>query len=196
MNLLSLKKPINVIPNSFATQYGSSNTRIDGVPESTVIDNPLDGATIQDDVFTIRGWAIYPPAASGTGVTNVHVWLDAPSPPNGQFLGGATYGIDRPDVASLYGETYRYSGIELTWDARAVAPGTHTLYIAARHPDASWSADLIRTVTIQVPTPVTPSPTPVTPSPTPVTPSPTPVTPRHSVYLPMIYSTRLDFGRF
>ena len=144
---------INTVASAaFATQYGSSNTRIDGVPENTVIDNPLDGATIQDDVFTIRGWAIYPPAASGTGVTNVHVWLDAPSPPNGQFLGGATYGIDRPDVASLYGETYRYSGFEFTWDTHALSPGLHTLYIAARHPDASWSANQIRTVTIQHPT--------------------------------------------
>jgi len=154
-------------------------------PTRIVAELPVENATLQQGTTTIQGWAIYQTANLDTGVTNIHVWLDAPSP-NGQFLGGATYGIERPDVASLYGETYRYSGFELTWDTLAVSPGTHTLYIAARHPDASWSADLIRTVTIQVPTPVTPSPTPVTPSPTPVTPSPTPVTPRHSVYLPMI----------
>ena len=121
-------------------------------PTRVSVERPAENTTIQEDTYPIRGWALHQTTSPNTGVTDVHIWLDAPSPPNGQFLGGARYGIERPDIASLYGEKYRYSGFELTWDTHTVTPGVHTLYIAARHPDASWSANQIRTVTVQHPT--------------------------------------------
>src|SRR3972149_1411896 len=61
-------------------------------------------------------WAIDQQAASGTGVDAVHVYAypaDGSGAPTGAspvFLGAASYGSWRPDVAGLYGEQYRDCG--------------------------------------------------------------------------------------
>ena len=50
--------------------------------------------------LTIRGWAIIPGSAQGTGVGSVEIWHGPRE--NGRFLTEATYGLYRPDVAQEF----------------------------------------------------------------------------------------------
>ena len=56
------------------------------------------------------------------------------------MIGGATYGLARPDVAAQYGIRFGPSGWELAWNTSAIAPGVHTLTLYAhRTLDNRWS---------------------------------------------------------
>ncbi len=59
--------------------------------------------------FVISGWAIDRAAMAGTGVEVVQV-LDGGC--EGAVIGIAEYGLERPDIAELDGEQFRYSGWE------------------------------------------------------------------------------------
>ncbi len=69
-------------------------------------------ASAQNQQFTVMGWALDLAAGSGTGVNTVHLWV-VPNPGSGapsQFLGAATYGASRPDVAAVHGNQFLNSG--------------------------------------------------------------------------------------
>jgi hypothetical protein len=80
---------------------------IPGVPVSSPVmslDAPRNASSISENVV-IGGWAADLGAATGSGVDTVHVWA-YPNPGSGQaafFVGAATLGIARPDVAAAYG---------------------------------------------------------------------------------------------
>ncbi len=102
------------------------------------IEHPAAGAFVSGAV-TLRGFAIDLASATGTGIDMVHIYLDGPYG-TGTIIGGATYGLDRPDVAAQYGERFRPSGWELAWDTTGLAPGVHRLYLYAhRTTDNVWS---------------------------------------------------------
>jgi hypothetical protein len=89
-------------------------------------DLPVDGATIHGPV-TIAGWALDPQAWTGAGIGAVHVWafrVDAPST-GPQFLGTATVGLPRPDVANAFGAQFGNAGFSLT--TTALAPGEYDI---------------------------------------------------------------------
>ena len=70
------------------------------------IDTPADGSQVTQP-FTIAGWAVDLASLVGTGVDVVHVWAQpgaAGSAPI--FLGSATYGAARPDIATLFGARF------------------------------------------------------------------------------------------
>jgi hypothetical protein len=76
----------------------------------------IDVPRAQQDVaqpFAIGGWATDVSAAEGTGIDIVQVWAYplAGGPP--VFLGAASYGAPRPDVAAVHGERFRNSGFGL-----------------------------------------------------------------------------------
>ena len=92
------------------------------------IDTPAAG-TVRTP-FTVGGWAIDPAGAGGgPGVDVVHVWAYPASGGAPQFLGQASYGGARPDVAAFAGPTFAQSGFNLT---AALTPGTYTLVVFAR----------------------------------------------------------------
>ncbi|MSQ24654.1 MAG: hypothetical protein EXR58_08980 [Chloroflexi bacterium] len=94
------------------------------------VDNPKPGERVAGEV-AIRGWAADRNSPSGTGVDAVHVYLDGPSSV-GRFLGAATYGSSRSDVAASLGSSeLRDSGWNLTWNPRGVTGGNHQVYIYA-----------------------------------------------------------------
>ena len=77
----------------------------------------------------VGGWAADLDSQSGTGIAVIHVWaypvdasgaLGAPL-----FVGVAAYGGDRPDVAAVFGDQFRYSGFGITLDD--LPPGTYDL---------------------------------------------------------------------
>jgi hypothetical protein len=61
------------------------------------LDTPANGASIATQV-AITGWAVDLSAPSGTGVDTVHVWA-LPAGGSWTFLGAASMGVARPDVA-------------------------------------------------------------------------------------------------
>jgi len=149
------------------------------------INTPTAGATVSGTVLA-TGWAIDRNATSGTGVDFADLYLDGVAG-TGTFLGFATYGLSRPDVAAQYGSQFTYSGWSYAWDTSTLPPGSHTLDVYAR----SAVTDQWTLVTVSVVT-TSPSPTPTpsasdTPAPTPTasnTPTATP-TP-YRIYLPVV----------
>ena len=89
-------------------------------------DVPAPGATVIVP-FAIGGWTLDQIAASGTGIDAVHVWA---IPESGApiFLGIATQGVSRPDVAAVFGAQFLMSGFNLTATA-SLTPGAYTLAV-------------------------------------------------------------------
>ncbi|HEY7500964.1 MAG TPA: matrixin family metalloprotease [Vicinamibacterales bacterium] len=96
------------------------------VGTQVVIDTPRS----QQDVaqpFMLAGWAADLSSPRGTGVSGLHVWA---YPLNGGapvFLGAATYGGARPDVAAVHGDDRRESGFGLI--VSGLAHGNYDLAI-------------------------------------------------------------------
>jgi subtilisin family serine protease len=92
------------------------------------IDSPAAGATLPQS-FVVAGWALDLAATSGTGVDTVHVYA-VTSGGSSIFLGVATYGNARPDVAAAFGGQFINSGFGLS--VGGLAPGSYTLRAFAR----------------------------------------------------------------
>ncbi len=98
------------------------------------LDTPAGGSTAQP--FLVAGWAIDRAAANGTGVDAVHVYAypaHASGEPTGGspvFLGAASYGSPRPDVAAVYGEQFTSSGYAV--DITDLGGGFYHLVVYAR----------------------------------------------------------------
>jgi hypothetical protein len=73
----------------------------------------------------VAGWALDTAAWQGSGVGAVHVWAQRRDVPASQevFLGAAAVGVERPDVAGVYGPQFDRSGWTVT--ASGVEPGTY-----------------------------------------------------------------------
>ena len=108
--------------------------------ESTVIgyiDYPKQDFVVeQGEHLTIYGWVVDTAAASGTGIDDVQVYRDVAVEP---YLGRATFGVERPDVAEHFGRPdWRYSGFYLTIDTSRLPTGTQTLVVHAHTPSRGW----------------------------------------------------------
>jgi glucose/arabinose dehydrogenase len=86
------------------------------------IDTPSAGSSVGQP-FLIAGWAI-DAAASTPGISTLHLWA-FPQSGAPRFLGVATQGISRPDVAAAFGPQFGSSGYGLT--VRGLAPGYWTI---------------------------------------------------------------------
>jgi len=103
------------------------------------VDVPSAEATISAPSFGISGWAldrqIEGVSPTGTGVDTLHIYA-YPNPGSGQppiFLGVASVGISRPDVAALYGSRYTNCGYVLNVSRAAVGmgPGVYGIVVHA-----------------------------------------------------------------
>lgn len=79
--------------------------------------------------FVVSGWTVDLSATTGPGIDLVHVWAYPASGAGAIWVGAASYGAPRPDIAALYGESFRPSGYAL--DA-SLPPGSYTLVVFAR----------------------------------------------------------------
>ena len=90
-----------------------------------VLEQPSSGQTVPTGPGMIRGWTLDLGAAPGTtGVDTVHLWA---VPGNGDpaiFLGPATMGIDRPDIADDFGTQFQACGFELPFN---LPPGSYNI---------------------------------------------------------------------
>ena len=101
------------------------------------IDVPAAEGTIPSPAFDVAGWSIdrriEGVAPEGTGVDTLHVYA-YPNPGSGAppiFLGVATTGISRPDVAAIYGARYGQSGYTLNVSraSAGLAPGVYDIVV-------------------------------------------------------------------
>ena len=83
--------------------------------------------------FLVGGWAADLGAPSGTGVASLHVWAYPLTGGPPLFLGTATYGGMRPDVAALYGDQFGESSYGLV--VQGLPHGHYDLAVFA------WSAE-------------------------------------------------------
>jgi hypothetical protein len=112
------------------------------------IGTPADGAALAQP-FNMTGWALDTGASSGSGVDAVHVYAfrNDGSGTAPQFLGVATYGTNRPDVAAIYGAQFAPSGFEIR--VAGLAPGPYRLVAYARRAGtATFMANAFKDVTI------------------------------------------------
>ena len=77
------------------------------------IDTPRDGATVTSP-FVIAGWTLAESVDAATsGIDVVHAWAFPSDGGAPRFLGSATMGGPRPDVAAAFGSGYGRSGFSL-----------------------------------------------------------------------------------
>ena len=67
------------------------------------IDTPAANGTV-GSTFSVAGWAVEFNAPTGSGVDIIHIWATSASGA-ATFLGTATYGLSRPDVAAWVART-------------------------------------------------------------------------------------------
>jgi hypothetical protein len=95
------------------------------------VDTLQPGNIVNGQNFFVAGWAIDRGAPQGTGIDQVHVWVFPLSGATPSFLGAATYGIPRADVAAAYGDArFTNSGYGLL--ASITTPGVYDVMVFAR----------------------------------------------------------------
>jgi hypothetical protein len=94
------------------------------------VDSPGANAQVSGNAFLVSGWAIDKGAPSGTGVDAIDVWATPVGSSSATYVGAATYGIARPDVAGYHGAQFTNCGFTLV--GSLTTPGTYDLDVYAR----------------------------------------------------------------
>ena len=101
------------------------------------IDAPSKNQVVSG-ILNLQGWAIDKSATATTGITAVHVY-DGPANGQANFIGQATYGIARQDVANSFGKgNLTPCGFNLSIDTGRLAKGTHVLHVYANNEAVGW----------------------------------------------------------
>ncbi|HET7219362.1 MAG TPA: fibronectin type III domain-containing protein [Vicinamibacterales bacterium] len=100
--------------------------------------------------LSVGGWAVDVRSTSGPGMDVVQVWA-YPNPGSGEtplFLGNAQYGIDRADVATVFGNSrYRRSGFYM--DVMSMPAGVFDIVALARSTvTRSWEVARVTRITV------------------------------------------------
>jgi hypothetical protein len=103
------------------------------VGPQVVIDSPRWQMDVAQP-FVLGGWAADLGAMGDTGVSAIHVWAYPLSGGAPVFVGAATYGGARPDVAAVHGDQFRDSGYGLF--IQDLTPGNYDLAVFA------WSTEV------------------------------------------------------
>lgn len=99
-------------------------------PLQVTVDAPYTGATIRPP-FQVAGWAIDRTALADGGVDAVQVWAYPATGSSPLFIGAATLGGERPDVATYLGPQFGASGFNLQVTA-ALPAGDYRITVFAR----------------------------------------------------------------
>jgi hypothetical protein len=102
------------------------------VGPQVVIDTPASQADVAQP-FVLGGWAADLNAVDGTGVATLHAWAYPLTGGAPIFLGAATYGGARPDVAGVHGDQFLESGFGM--EVSGLVPGNYDLAVFA------WSTE-------------------------------------------------------
>lgn len=111
------------------------------------VDYPSVNGAVAGNLFLVSGWAIDQGASSGAGVDVIDVWAYPAGSPNAIYVGSATYGIARPDVAAFVGAGFTNCGYTLL--GSLPAPGAYDLYVFA-HSTVSGTFNNVKIVRVNV----------------------------------------------
>jgi hypothetical protein len=102
------------------------------MPPSIHIDFPAQGNSVSGTV-SLSGWAVDNTSFIGTAIGSVQVLVD------GQPVGIATYGVNRPDVCAAYPGRPGCPnvGFAFEWNTAGLSSGTHTVTVSATDTDAT-----------------------------------------------------------
>jgi DNA-binding beta-propeller fold protein YncE len=116
-----------------------------GPPIRLAIDTPRAGNVLSPSGFTLAGWAVDLASLDGAGIDTLHVWAYPVGGGPPRFVGVASAGGRRPDVARLYGEAFTGAGFMLDG---TLAPGTYDLVVYAHSAasNAFAGAETVRVV--------------------------------------------------
>jgi hypothetical protein len=114
----------------------------------SAINAPGNGATLASP-FALSGWAVDSYAASGTGIQAIHAWAYPAAGGAPLFVGVATYGLSRTDVAQVLGST-QFTNCGFSLPSATLPSGTWTISLFALV-DATQSFAGAGVVTITVP---------------------------------------------
>jgi hypothetical protein len=98
------------------------------VSSRVAIDTPGPGAGVTQP-FLVGGWALDLAAPTGTGVDAVHVYAFPAGGGAAVFLGVASVGGNRPDLAAIFGSQFAGAGFGLS--VSGLAPGAYQLAVFA-----------------------------------------------------------------
>jgi hypothetical protein len=118
---------------------------VTATPPRIAIEAPTANGVVSAP-FVVSGWAVDPEAASGTGMDTVQVFTCpvACTGSNGTFRGMATYGLARPDVATLMGNSrFTNSGFSFTFSTLPVGQYEVQLQIRSTY-SARWYVRWVR----------------------------------------------------
>jgi hypothetical protein len=110
------------------------------------IDGPAASSTTAQP-FLVTGWALDFGATSGTGVDAIHVWALRVSDGAPTFLGAASYGASRSDIAAIFGSAFTSTGYSLS--AAGLAAGTYDV-VVFMHSTVTGTFSHARTVRVTV----------------------------------------------
>jgi hypothetical protein len=111
------------------------------------LDTPANGA-ITPQPFVAAGWAIDLASTSGPGIDAVHVWAVPVGGGAATFLGVASYGAARPDVAAIFGAQFLNSGFGIV--VAGLPPGAYSLQVFV-HSAVTATFNNARAVTVTIP---------------------------------------------
>jgi N-acetylmuramoyl-L-alanine amidase len=138
---------------AYTTYYPVSSSP----PPSVDIDVPATGSALSGTV-TVSGWALDNFLQVGTAISSVKVLVD------GNVVGNATYGLNRPDVCAAYPGRPGCPNVGYTYslNTAALIPGQHTITVSATDedsptPDVGFASTVV-TVTIGPPSVIIDSP--------------------------------------
>ena len=125
----------STVANAFNAAVGAVNVTVNTTDSNAVVyvDTPAQNA-VKMRPFPISGWAVDSGAPTGTGIDAIHVWA---FPTNGApsfLVGAASYGLARPDIGTLFGNSrFTNSGLTFTvTSANVPNPGTYDFYVFGR----------------------------------------------------------------
>jgi hypothetical protein len=123
--------------------------RLPGFDVQTQVDVPAAESTASG-TLRIAGWAR---EKGGAAIELVHVWALVPNSLAPVFLGAATLGDARPDVAAAFGPAFGHSGYHL--DVAGLADGRYTLMVFAKAAGApGFAPAFVVPITVTTPVPV------------------------------------------
>jgi len=121
--------------------------RITG-PTGALVGIDPTAATVTQPI-TVKGFAIDPSSATGTGIDAIQVWA-YPNPGSGQpavFVAAATYGLTRPEIGARFGARFAPSGY--SFPLRGLRPGPFLLVVFARSTMSGTYTPQTRMITVR-----------------------------------------------
>jgi hypothetical protein len=124
-------------PSASAASWLPTADSVGDMTYAGSVDQPAAGASLSaDQQVVISGWFVDQTAQGWSGVDEVDVY-EGLSGAGGTFLGRASLGLPRPDVAEALGNGF-WTSSGFSAIVSPLAAGTHTLSVYAHTPAKGW----------------------------------------------------------